>query len=117
MGRRWVETGANVLVNLTNDAWYGKSSAPYHSMAMTVLRAVETRRSIVRSANTGISGFIDPLGRVEGASDIFVPWSGAKTVPLLEMTTIFVRWGYLFGPFCFICGLGLVAVTGVRTRK
>ena len=54
ISRTWVENGANVIVNLTNDAWYGKSSAPYQSWAMTVLRAVETRRSLVRSANTGI---------------------------------------------------------------
>ncbi|WP_163337656.1 apolipoprotein N-acyltransferase [Desulfopila sp. IMCC35008] len=117
MGRKWVEKGANVLVNLTNDAWYGRSSAPYHSMAMTVLRAVETRRSIVRSANTGISGFIDPLGRVEGASEIFTPWSGARTVPLLTQTTMFVRWGYLFGPLCCLCGFGLVAVIWVRKKR
>jgi apolipoprotein N-acyltransferase len=115
MGRKWVETGANMLVNLTNDAWYGKSSAPYHSMAMTVLRAVETRRSIVRSANTGISGFIDPLGRVEGASEIFTSWCGARSVPLLTQTTVFVRWGYLFGPFCCLCGLGIV--TAIYMRK
>ena len=75
IGRRWVENGANVLVNLTNDAWYGKSSAPYQSWAMTVLRAVETRRSLVRSANTGISGVIDPLGRVRSQSKLFVAWA------------------------------------------
>jgi apolipoprotein N-acyltransferase len=80
IGRRWVENGANLLVNLTNDAWYGKSSAPYQSWAMTVLRAVETRRSLVRSANTGISGIIDPLGRVRSRSELFVAWAETARV-------------------------------------
>ena len=55
-----------MLVNITNDAWYGHSSAPVQSLAMAVLRAVENRRALVRSANTGISAFVDPLGRISG---------------------------------------------------
>ena len=62
--------GANLLVNITNDAWYGRSSAPYQSLAMAVLRAVENKRSLIRAANTGISGFVDPLGHVGGQSAI-----------------------------------------------
>ena len=100
LGRAWVEAGANLLVNLTNDAWYGKSSAPYQSWAMTVYRSVETRRSLVRSANTGISGFIDPLGRVHSESPLFVEWAQALDVPLLEEETFFVRTGYRFAPIC-----------------
>jgi len=107
--RAWVDSGANVLVNLTNDAWYGKSSAPYQSWAMTVYRAVETRRSVVRSANTGISGLIDPLGRIRSESELFVTWSEAFEVPLLEERTIFVQWGYLFAPVC----LGLAVLIGL----
>ena len=105
IGRDWVRAGANVLVNLTNDAWYGKSSAPYQSWAMTVFRAVETRRSLVRSANTGISGMVDPTGRVIVSSNLFVPWSAAVEVPLMDTTTFFVRGGWLFGPVCLLFGV------------
>ncbi len=105
LSRSWVKADANLLVNLTNDAWYGKSSAPYHSLAMTVLRAVETRRAVVRSANTGISAFIAPDGRITKQSEIFVPWAAASTVVLLENRTFWVRYGYLFGPVCLLFGL------------
>ncbi len=102
ISRKWVDAGANLLVNITNDAWYGKSSAPHQSLAMTRLRAVETRRSVVRSANTGFSGFIDPMGRVFQVSSLFVPWEGSQQVQIMEGRTIFVRGGYLFAPLCFV---------------
>ena len=62
IARESVARGANLLVNITNDAWYGRSSAPYQSMAMAVFRAVENKRTLIRAANTGISGFVDPCG-------------------------------------------------------
>lgn len=113
IGRKWVLKGANYLVNLTNDAWYGKSSAPHHSLAMSVFRAVETRRNLVRSANTGISGIINPLGQMVEKSPLFEPWAAAGTIKLLDGQTFFVRFGYLFGPFCFLISLGLF----LRLRK
>jgi len=61
---RFVQRGANILVNMTNDGWYGNSSGPYQHLALTRLRAIVTRRSIARAANTGISALIDPAGRV-----------------------------------------------------
>jgi len=116
IGRHWVENGANVLVNLTNDAWYGKSSAPYQSWAMTVLRSVETRRSTVRSANTGISGMIDPLGRIRSESALFAEWSDTIEVPLLTQRSVFVAGGYLFGPVCALLGMVLTLMVWGMTR-
>lgn len=117
IGRAWSISGANVLVNLTNDAWYGKSSAPYHSIVMSVFRAVEIRRSVVRSANTGISGFIDPLGRIEEPSRIFTPWAGVGDVMLMDGQTVFVRWGYLFPQFCLLAGVLCITLAKGRRRK
>jgi len=116
ISRKWVNEGANLLVNMTNDAWYGRSSAPYQTLAMTRLRAVETRRSIVRSANTGFSGFIDPMGRVHNLSPLFEPWEATQKVQLREDRTVFVRGGYLFAPVCFLLMLGGLAFTGKRKR-
>jgi apolipoprotein N-acyltransferase len=102
LSRKWVDAGANVLVNITNDAWYGNSIAPYQTLAMTRLRAVETRRSVVRSANTGFSGFIDPLGRITEQSPLFVSYGATRPVILMQERTLFVRWGYLFAPGCLL---------------
>lgn len=117
LARKWVQAGANVLVNLTNDAWYGKSSAPYHSLAMTVLRAIETRRSLVRSANTGISGFIDPLGRMDRQSGLFEPWAAVEEVILQDGETLWVRGGYLFAPVCFLVTCSVIAGLAIRHRR
>lgn len=108
ISRKWVGAGANILTNLTNDAWYGLSSAPHHSLAMTVFRAIETRRSIVRSANTGFSGFIDPSGRVARQSPLFQPWMKSEDVVLSDEKTFYVRYGYLFGPLCFLISASFV---------
>ena len=62
--RQFTKKGANFMVTITNDGWYGKSSAPYQHFAMAVIRAVENRRFLLRAATTGISGIIDPYGRV-----------------------------------------------------
>lgn len=92
--------GANLLVNITNDAWYGRSSAPYQSMAMAVFRAVENKRTLIRAANTGISGFIDPLGRITAQSDIFTEAALTAQAPMLGLTTVFNRGGFRFGAVC-----------------
>jgi apolipoprotein N-acyltransferase len=116
LSRRWVFAGANVLVNLTNDAWYGRSSAPQHSLAMSVLRAVETRRSLIRSANTGISAFVTPLGTITAQSGLFVPWAASTRVVLCQELTIWARYGYLFAPICLIAGLFGGLAAGMRRR-
>lgn len=109
ISRDAVMSGANLLVNLTNDAWYGRSSAPYQSMAMAIFRAVETRRTLIRSANTGISGFVDPLGQVTGQTAIFTEKALAARVPMLEERTVFSRYGHRFGvACCFLAPLLLV---------
>ncbi|OQX16420.1 MAG: apolipoprotein N-acyltransferase [Desulfobulbaceae bacterium A2] len=111
IARHWVADGANLLTNLTNDAWYGRSSAPWHSQAMAVLRAVETRRALARAANTGVSSLIDPLGRVVAFTPLFTPAQLSGSLPLLETRTFFVRWGHWFGPLCLLLALfGLVKV-------
>jgi apolipoprotein N-acyltransferase len=69
--RRFVKNGAEFLVTITNDGWYGKTSAPYQHISMVTFRAVENRIPVVRAANTGISGIIEPTGRITKETDIF----------------------------------------------
>jgi apolipoprotein N-acyltransferase len=71
LAREYVREGSDLLVNVTNDAWFGRSSAPYQHLAMTRFRAVENRIWVVRAANTGISAFIAPSGRIIEQSPIF----------------------------------------------
>ncbi|MEJ2200431.1 MAG: apolipoprotein N-acyltransferase [Desulfuromonadaceae bacterium] len=71
LARDFVQQGSTLLVNLTNDAWFGRSSAPYQHLAMVRFRAIENRIWIARAANTGISALIAPTGDVTGQTTIF----------------------------------------------
>ena len=70
--RQAVKNGANFLVNITNDAWFGKSAASYQHMSMGAMRAVENRVPIVRVANTGVSGTISATGKLKDETELFV---------------------------------------------
>jgi len=110
-----VLAGANLLVNITNDAWYGRSSAPYQQLAMTVFRAIETRRSLARAANTGVSALVDPLGRVLAKTAIFTRTHAAAVLPLAEGITVYAGVGRLFAPFCLAL-LSLLVLYGIFGR-
>ncbi len=112
LARQWCSLGANILINLTNDAWYGRSSAPEQQLSMVVMRAVENRRSLARAANTGISAFIDPLGRVKEASPIFEEYKMAADLPLIQQKSFYTKRGYLFAPLCLLI-LSLMILYGI----
>ncbi len=112
-----VRQGAEVLVNLTNDAWYNRTSAPYQHFAFYVFRAIETDRYVLRSANTGISAIIDPRGRIEGKTPIFTEEVLRGTYALKNTKTFYVRHGDYFIVICLVF-LAMTVVTGfIRRRK
>ncbi len=117
LARAQVSSGADLLVNITNDAWYGRSSAPFQHFSMAVFRAVENRRSLVRAANTGISGFVDPAGRVVEASSLFTDAVMTRTVSLLDKAAIYTRFGDVFAYLCLAAALLLLLVAGKRPKK
>jgi apolipoprotein N-acyltransferase len=89
--------GADIILNITNDAWFGRSLAPWQHEAHMMLRAIETRAGVVRSANTGISSYIDPLGRIHGATGLFVPAARTYRAQTTDIRTLYVRVGDWIG--------------------
>ena len=106
--RQFVDNGANVLVTITNDAWFGRTSAPYQHFYMAVFRAVENRVPVVRAANTGISGFIDSKGRIISKSDIFVENALTENIEIGNEKSFYTKHGDLFAYFCIGCSLLMV---------
>jgi apolipoprotein N-acyltransferase len=102
LGRRQTEQGASLLVIITNDAWFGRSSAPWQHLSMAVLRAVENRRAVARAANTGVSAFVDPLGRLTATSNLFEPAFLTEDLPLLAGDSFYVRYGHFFPLTCLL---------------
>jgi apolipoprotein N-acyltransferase len=98
--RQSVLNGSQLLTTITNDAWYGRSAAPYQHFLQASMRAIEQGRYLARSANTGISGFVDPYGRVVQQSDIFERAVLVGEVRMLETFTVYGRIGDLFAYLC-----------------
>ena len=71
LARTQAKKGAKILINMTNDAWFGMTSAPYQHLSMAVFRAVENGRPMVRAANTGFSAFIGPQGKILARGELF----------------------------------------------
>jgi apolipoprotein N-acyltransferase len=91
--RRFVQNGARLLVNMTNDAWFGRTSGPLQHLAMYPLRAVEHRTAVVRAANTGVSAFIAPSGRIGKTLGLFERGVLIAPVPLRTRETLYTRLG------------------------
>ncbi len=102
LSRKFVQNGAEILVTITNDGWFGKSSAAEQHFSQAVFRAIENRRSLARSANTGISGFIDPNGNVLEKSNLFVEAELVKKLPILKIKTFYTSFGDVFAILCCI---------------
>ncbi len=100
LSRAMVKNDAVLLINITNDAWFGTTSGPYQHFSMTIFRAVENRRALARAANTGISGFIDPVGRILAATPLLEEAAVTWTLPLIYKKTFYTRFGDLFALAC-----------------
>jgi len=97
LARAHVRRGANMLVNLTNDAWFGMTSAPYQHLSMAVFRTVENRRPMIRAANTGFSAYIAPQGEIVALSTLFSQDCLKVSIDLPKSPlTFYARFGDLF---------------------
>lgn len=118
LARRAVREGSQLLATITNDAWYGLSAAPHQHFQQARVRAVETGRYLVRAANTGISGVVDPYGRVVVQSPLFETGTWVGGVRWLDGTTLYVRTGDAVAWACMLVVVALLALPMVeRIRR
>lgn len=117
--RRFVAEGAEVLVNITNDAWFGDSAAPHQHLLMARMRAVENRRYLLRAANSGISAVIDPFGRVLSSTGLHRRTVLDSDFRFRQAPTFYSRYGDVFAFLCL--ALSLVSCVGkgriIRTKN
>jgi apolipoprotein N-acyltransferase len=97
LSREYRRKGADLIVNITNDAWFGRSVAPYQHESHLTLRAIENRLGIVRSANTGFSEYVDPLGRRHGSTELFTAAARTFHAQTTSVQTLYVRFGDWLG--------------------
>ena len=108
--RRFVVGGSELLTTITNDAWFGDTSAPYQHFTQASMRAIENGRYLVRSANTGISGIVDPYGRIVARGPLFQPAVMIGDARFLGGITVYARTGDLFAYAATVLSLVLVLV-------
>jgi apolipoprotein N-acyltransferase len=116
LSREAVQRGSQLLTSITNDAWFGRSSAPWQHLAMARMRSVETGRYLARAANTGVSAIVDPYGRVVQSTPLFEEAVSVGEVRFLDGTTLYVRIGDVVPWAGLVVALGLW-VSSVRVRR
>jgi len=124
LSRRFIKNGAKFLINITNDAWYKEGSAPYQHFAASVFRAIENHVYLARAANTGISGFIDPCGRILAKvcdlhqKDIFVNGQISQKIYLQSnQFTFYNLYGDVFISFCLILACFILLMSIIRKKE
>lgn len=124
LSRSYRTDGADFLVNVTNDAWYGReqpfwsqTSALWQHPAHMVMRAVENRVGVARSANTGISMVIDPRGRQHRRTELFRPAAFTATVRTSSEVTVYARHGDVAGWAAALAALGVALASGIGRRR
>jgi len=115
--RKFVRDGADFMVTITNDAWFGRTSAPYQHLAQATFRSIENRIWLVRAANTGISAFVDPWGRIQKASGLFTREVLAEEIDFRgsEMT-FYAQYGDVFAIFCSLLGICLIVYVVLKKQ-
>ncbi len=120
LSRDFVNKGAKFLVNITNDVWFGDTNCPEQHLMLASFRAVENRVWLIRAANTGISAFVDPMGRIVIRTPVYEQAERAHPIELMDMPCLYKAWGDWFPATSSILSalLLLAAIsTGIRQRR
>ncbi len=116
--RRFAGKGSQLIVNLTNDGWYGVSSAPYQHLAIARMRAIENRRYLLRATNSGISAIIEPTGRIQTSTGLLQEAICEGRFGFVSVKTPYTRYGDVFVLLCAIISCGaLVPGRSVSRRQ
>jgi apolipoprotein N-acyltransferase len=116
IARCYKNMGTDLLINITNDAWYGTTSAPYQHLSMVIFRAVENRLYVLRAANTGISAFIDPIGKMTQKTELFEEAFLVGKVKYMHDKTFYMLYGDIFVYLCILACLGCILFSLWRIR-
>lgn len=115
--RRAVLEGSELLTTITNDAWYGHSSAPYQHFELASMRAIEQGRYLARAANTGISGIVDPYGRPVVATRVFEEAVVTAEVRFLQSRTLYATIGDAVAIASLVVAIAAAAFLAARTAR
>ncbi|HMD77733.1 MAG TPA: apolipoprotein N-acyltransferase, partial [Terracidiphilus sp.] len=115
--RQFARHGAEVFVNISDDGWYGDTSAPWQHLNMARMRAIENRRWILRDTNNGISAVIDPYGRVRQSIPRHVVDALPAEYGFRDDVTFYTAHGDVFGWGCVLLSLGLVGWAGGKLLR
>ena len=118
--RDFVDKGAELLVTISNDSWFGDTSAPYQHLGMAIFRCIENRRYLLRSTTNGVSALVDPTGKVLYHSPYNTEDRFIAPFRYIQTRTVFTRFGYLFPYVCL--GLSILAliwqwIANLRRRR
>jgi apolipoprotein N-acyltransferase len=115
--RLYRQKGADAILNITNDAWFGETNAPYQHVAHLRLRAIENRVGVVQVANTGISEYVDPLGHAHGQTALTVPAAVVYHVETTQVHTLYDAWGDWVGYLSVVVTLAFLLTSSGLGRK
>ena len=108
LSREAVKSGADILINLTNDSWFGDTAAPFQHHTIAAFRAIENRRYLVRSTNSGVSAIVDPLGRTNAALPVYQPGNLVGSVAPIKEISLYSTIGDL--PYWLLLGVTVAVI-------
>ena len=117
LSRKYAKKGTDVLVVITNDAWFKRTVLPHEHANNTKIRAVETRLPLIRAANTGISYIVNPKGKTVIKTAVYerINITSNLAVKVSDSKTVFVNFGYLFAPLCFWVSAVIILISIILT--
>ena len=116
IARTFAREGSQLIINLTNDAWFGDTAAPHQHLAMSRWRAIENRRYLLRAANSGISAIVDPSGRILASTGLFREEACLGSFDFVTAVTWYARHGDVCAFACAIICILALAWSFLRGR-
>src|SRR4029077_17479211 len=115
--RRFTTGGAELLINISNDGWFGRSAAPAQHLMMARVRAVENRRWLLRDTNNGYTVSVDPYGRIIAQLPTDIRGELDAPYDFRSGPTLYVRFGDLFAWLCILASLGLIGASFLKDSQ